>query len=115
MEERQVETTLTVGGDVRNFRIDPADKPCLVKIQQLLWNGIPVAFEKKFIETNGKQVKPGTYLFATADPNLVLHVEAIVMAGMRAGEENQVDLKMEVSPVSAEAAAEISSMIKKLF
>ena len=100
---------------MRNFRVDPADKPCVVKLQQLLWNGMPVAFEKKFIETNGKQVKPGTYLFATADPNLVLHVEALVMAGMRAEEENQVELKMEVSPVSAEAAEEMISMIKKLF
>ena len=115
VKERQIETTLTVEGDVRNFRVDPADKPCVVKLQQLLWNGMPVAFEKKFIETNGKQVKPGTYLFATADPNLVLHVEALVMAGMRAEEENQVELKMEVSPVSAEAAEEMISMIKKLF
>ena len=114
-KERQIETTLTVEGDVRNFRMDPADKPCVVKLQQLLWNGMPVAFEKKFIETNGKQVKPGTYLFATADPNLVLHVEALVMAGMRAEKENQVELKMEVSPVSAEAAEEMISMIKKLF
>ena len=115
VKERQIETTLTVEGDVRNFRMDPADKPCVVKLQQLLWNGMPVTFEKKFIETNGKQVKPGTYLFATADPNLVLHVEALVMAGMRAEEENQVELKMEVSPVSAEAAEEMISMIKKLF
>lgn len=115
VKERQIETTLTVEGDVRNFRVDPADKPCVVMLQQLLWNGMPVAFEKKFIETNGKQVKPGTYLFATADPNLVLHVEALVMAGMRAEEENQVELKMEVSPVSAEAAEEMISMIKKLF
>ena len=115
VKERQIETTLTVEGDVRNFRVDPADKPCVVKLQQLLWNGMPVAFEKKFIETNGKQVKPGTYLFATADPNLVLHVEALVMAGMRAEEENLVELKMEVSPVSAEAAEEMISMIKKLF
>lgn len=115
VKERQIETMLTVEGDVRNFRVDPADKPCIVKLQQLLWNGMPVTFEKKFIETNGKQVKPGTYLFATADPNLVLHVEALVMAGMRAGEENRVELKMEVSPVSAEAAEEMISMIKKLF
>ena len=115
VKERQIETTLTVEGDVRNFRMDPADKPCVVKLQQLLWNGMPVTFEKKFIETNGQQVKPGTYLFATADPNLVLHVEALVMAGMRAEEENQVELKMEVSPVSAEAAEEMISMIKKLF
>jgi len=42
-------------------------------------------------------------------------VEALVMAGMRAEEENQVELKMEVSPVSAEAAEEMISMIKKLF
>ena len=34
---------------------------------------------------------------------------------LRAGEENRVELKMEVSPVSAEAAEEMISMIKKLF
>lgn len=114
-QERQIETTLKVGGDVRNFRIDPADKACVVKIQQLLWNATPIPFEKKYLEANGKQVKPGTYIFNTADPNLVLHVEALVLAGMRAGEENSLELQMEVSPVSEQAAAEMISMIKKLW
>ena len=110
--ERQIETTLTVGGDVRNFRIDPADKACLVNIQQMLWNGHPIELEKKYLESNGRCVKPGVYLFATEDPNLVLHVEALVMDGLRSLENNELEIQMEVSPISKEAAAEVVDMGK---
>ena len=110
--ERQIETTLTVGGDVRNFRIDPADKACVVNIQQMLWNGHPIELEKKYLESNGRCVKPGVYLFATEDPNLVLHVEALVMDGLRSLENNELEIQMEVSPISKETAAEVVDMGK---
>ena len=110
--ERQIETTLTVGGDVRNFRIDPADKACVVNIQQMLWNGHPIELEKKYLESNGRCVKPGVYLFATEDPNLVLHVEALVMDGLRSLENNELEIQMEVSPISKETATEVVDMGK---
>lgn len=108
--EQLVDTELAVDGNVLHFRIDPADRPCIVKFRELLLNGVPVPFEKKVMETNGKQIKPGNYVFATADPNIVFH-----MTELTKEPENLFTIKMDVSPVSMETAAEIASMIKRLF
>lgn len=115
IKERLVDTSLSIDGNMRNFRVDPADQPCVVQIQELLWNGVRISCEKKMMETNGKQIKPGTYVFATPDPNLVFHLEAFVGAGIRVDEENRLDIRMEISPLSQTAAEDIVSMIKKLF
>lgn len=109
-KEQLVETEIAIDGNVVNFRIDPADRPCVVKFEELLWNGVPVPFEKKIVETNGKQIKPGSYVFATSDPNIVFHVMEL-----KGNSDNLLTLRMEVSPVSMNTAMEISSMIKKLF
>ena len=109
-KEQLVETEIAIDGNVVNFRIDPADRPCVVKFEELLWNGVPVPFEKKIVETNGKQIKPGSYVFATPDPNIVFHVMEL-----KGNSDNLLTLRMEVSPVSMNTAMEISSMIKKLF
>lgn len=109
-EERMIETELMVDGNVIHFRLDPADRPCVVKMHELLLNGVPVPFEKKTVETNGKQIKPGSYVFATSDPNIVFH-----MTELTRQPENRFTVRMEVSPISMETALEISSMIKKLF
>lgn len=109
-EERMIETELMVDGNVIHFRLDPADRPCVVKMHQLLLNGVPVPFEKKTVETNGRQIKPGSYVFATSDPNIVFH-----MTELTRQPENRFTVRMEVSPISMETALEISSMIKKLF
>lgn len=114
-EERLVETTLAIDGNVRNFRIDPADRPCIVKLRELLLNGVKLPYDKRLFETNGKQIRPGTYVFATSDPNLVIHMEGAVAAGIRMEADNRLDIRMEISPVSLEAAEEIASMIKKIF
>lgn len=115
IEEQLVETTLSIDGNVRNFRIDPADRPCIVKLRELLLNGVKLSYDKKLLETNGKQIRPGTYVFATQDPNLVLHMEGAVAAGIRMEADNRLDIRMEISPISQEAAEEIASMIKKIF
>lgn len=115
VEEQLVETTLSVDGNVRNFRIDPTDRPCIVKLRELLVNGEKLPYDKKLMETNGKQIKPGTYVFTTSDPSIVLHMEEIAAAGIRMRSDNRLDVRMEISPVSSEAAEEIVSMIKKIF
>lgn len=113
--ERLAEAALSIDGNVRNFRIDPGSRPCIVKLQELLLNGVKLPYEKKLMETNGKQIKPGTYVFTTADPNIVLHMEEIAAAGIRMVTDNRLDIRLEISPVSSEAAEEIVSMIKKIF
>ena len=110
VQEQLVETEIPIDGNVLHFRLDPADRPCIVKFKELLLNGVPVPFEKKALETNGKQVKPGCYVFATADPNIVFHMTELTKSS-----ENVLAVKMEVSPVSMETATEITSMIKRLF
>ena len=110
VQEQLVETEIPIDGNVLHFRLDPADRPCIVKLKELLLNGVPVPFEKKALETNGKQVKPGCYVFATADPNIVFHMTELTKSS-----ENVLAVKMEVSPVSMETATEITSMIKRLF
>lgn len=110
VQEQLVETEIPIDGNVLHFRLDPADRPCIVKFKELLLNGVPVSFEKKALETNGKQVKPGCYVFATADPNIVFHMTELTKSS-----ENVMTIKMEISPVSMETATEIASMIKRLF
>lgn len=115
VEEQLVETTLSIDGNVRNFRIDPTDRPCIVKLREFLLNGEKLPYDKKLMETNGKQIKPGTYVFTTSDPSIVLHMEEIAATGIRMRSDNRLDVRMEISPVSSEAAEEIVSMIKKIF
>ena len=105
-----VEAEIPVDGNVRNLRIDPADRSCMVKIESMLLNGVQVPLHKKFVETNGKQVKPGSYVFSTQDPNIEIRVTELPMTG-----ENVLDIKMKVSPLTADMAEDIMGSIKKLF
>ncbi|MBQ8597305.1 MAG: class I SAM-dependent methyltransferase [Lachnospiraceae bacterium] len=105
-----VEAEIPLDGNVRKLRIDPADRSCMVKIESMLLNGVQVPLQKKFVETNGKQVKPGSYVFSTQDPNVEIRVSELPMTG-----ENVLDIKMKVSPLTADMAEDIMGSIKKLF
>ena len=105
-----VEAKIPLDGNVRNLRIDPADRSCMVKIESMLLNGVQVPMQKKVIETNGKQVKPGSYVFSTQDPNIGIKVSELAMTG-----ENILEVKMKVLPLTADMAEDIMGSIKKLF
>ena len=105
-----VEAEIPMAGNVRRLRIDPADRSCMVKIETLLLNGIQVPMQKKIIETNGKQIKPGSYVFSTQDPNIEIKVSELAMSG-----ENVLDVRMKVSPLTADMAEDIMGSVKKLF
>ena len=58
LDEEQVEFTLSVSGNVRQLRIDPALCPCVCKLQELTFNGAAVSLQdKKVFVTNGKLMK----------------------------------------------------------
>jgi len=97
-------------GNTKMLRIDPADFMCVVKINELILNGENVFRNKKFIQTNGKTLKYGTYVFNTADPNLNFMLNEVLIHG-----NNQLHIDMEVIPVSEELAQDISNSVKKLF
>lgn len=108
--DRILEAEIPVDGNVKALRIDPADRSCMVKIESLTFNGKEILFQKKLVETNGKTVKRGCYLFATQDPNILIPVSQLPMQG-----ENILKVKMEVAPISEAMAAEMASAVKKIF
>lgn len=110
VEERHISTDINFNGNVKGLRIDPADFSCIVKINELVLNGENVLDNKKFIKTNGKTVKYGTYAFSTQDPNMVFELNEVLIKG-----ENDLHIDMEVVPVSDDLAAEISNSVKKFF
>lgn len=108
--EQELEAEISFDGNVKNLRIDPADKSCMVKIHEIALNGVAVPLQKKCIETNGKMVKSGCYVFATQDPNLLVRVSQLPMQG-----ENVLTVKLEVAPLSEAVAQDIGSSVKRLF
>lgn len=110
VKENYLEAEIPVDGNVRSLRIDPADRSCIVKIHQITLNGTEIQFQRKLIETNGKMIKNGSYVFSTQDPNLVISLPEHLMRG-----ENILIAKMEVSPVSAELAEDMAGAVRKIF
>lgn len=109
-DEYTIEAEIPFDGNVTALRIDPADKACIVKIEELLLNGMNVLPAKKNIITNGKSVRNGTFVFTTTDPNMTIRVSELPMQG-----ENRLTLKLKLSPLPEEIAADISDSVKRLF
>ncbi|MCR4990150.1 MAG: class I SAM-dependent methyltransferase [Lachnospiraceae bacterium] len=109
-ENGNIVTDIEFKGDIKNLRIDPADDFCVVKIRELILNGEDVSGNKKLIQTNGKMLKNGVFVFETADPNLILTLKEVLIRG-----ENTLHIDMEIERISKELAGDISSSIKKLF
>ncbi len=110
ISESVLEAEIPVDGNVRNLRIDPADRSCMVKIESLTFNDEEIPFQKKLVETNGKAVRKGCYLFATQDPNILIRISQLSMQG-----ENMLKIRMEVAPLSETMAEEMAAAVKKLF
>lgn len=109
--ENEIETEISVSGNVAVLRIDPAMDSCIVKIKELLWNGevIP-ASNRKVIVTNGKAAGGGTFIFPTTDPNINIKVNEL--PGRQA--ENVLYIKMEINRVAADMAQDLAASVKKL-
>lgn len=109
-EKYLIEADIFVDGNVKTLRIDPADRACMVKILEISMNGKAVPLQKKYIETNGKAVKAGSYIFDTADPNISIKVTELPMAG-----ENTLSLKMKLIPMPEDMAQDMMGAVKRFF
>ncbi len=103
-------TDIEFKGDIKTLRIDPADDFCLVKINELILNDLDVLSDKKFIQSNGKMIKTGNFVFETPDPNLIFRLNEVLIHG-----ENTLHIDMEVIRISKAMAENISSSVKRLF
>lgn len=110
--EQDVEVTLSVDGNVQILRIDPAMTSCVVTVEELLFNGVPVPTQdKKIFYTNGKVARPAaTCIFATTDPNLYIKV-----ADLDRKAENELFARLKVVPVPERMAADMAASVKKIF
>ena len=109
-DEHRIEARIPLNGNVKTLRIDPADRSCMVKVIELSLNGTPVPLQKKYLETNGKTVKTGSYVFDTQDPNLVIQVSHLPMTG-----ENTLTIQAEITPMPENMAKDIIASVKRIF
>lgn len=118
--EQLVEFTLPVSGDVRMLRIDPGMEPCICKLLELTFNGLPVPVDKKgIVAVNGKTVnsardKSGktfpSYLFPTADPNISINLSALHPQG-----KNTLFARFQVVRLPHAMAEDIAGAVKRRF
>lgn len=112
VSEQEVEFTLNVDGDVQMVRIDPSQDCCVVRIEELVFNGKAVPLtDKKIFYTNGKVLKPGAgVVFATQDPNIYIKV-----AGLDRQSANILYAHMTVVRLPMAVAADMAASVKKIF
>lgn len=108
VSEYEAETEISFDGNLKLLRIDPADRRCVVKIREMLLNGVPVPLQKKYIFINGGIIKDGCFIFNTKDPNINIRVTELPMKGT-----NLLSLKMEVAPLTENMAKDIENTVKK--
>lgn len=108
--ENRIEMELLVSGDVRILRIDPAFTSCMVRIEELTFNGEPVPFDrKKVLLANGRIAKPATIVFPTEDPNINL-----VLSELNRLPENILYVRMEIVRLPLAMAQDMANAVKKI-
>lgn len=116
VNNHQIEAEIPIDGKAKGLRIDPADESCMIKISELSLNGYSIPLQKKTVETNGKNVKPGCYVFATNDPNINIKISQLPLETVLAmGEDSRVSIKMEISRLPVDMAEDMAGAVKMLF
>lgn len=110
IDEYTIEAEVPFDGNVTALRIDPADRPCTVKLLELSVNHTVVPVTRKNVQTNGKTMKSNTCVFTTADPNITIQLANIPRSG-----ENVLFVKMEVVPLPEDIAKDMAEGVKKFF
>lgn len=117
--ENEIELTITVSGDVKMLRIDPAMDSCMVTIKALTFNGENVPLDrKKMMMTNGRVAHPAekdssayqpSIVFPTTDPNINIAVSELDRKA-----ENEMYVRMEIVRIPLSMAQNMAGAVKKL-
>lgn len=117
--ENLIAFEVAVSGDVQMLRIDPAMDSCMVKIQEMTFNGMAVPLDKrKVLITNGRMAKPAekggifyqpSIVFSTTDPNINLNLRELERRG-----ENVLFVRMEIVRLPLSMAQDMAGAVKKL-
>ena len=118
LEEGTAELSLSVNGNVKMLRIDPAMDFCAVKILEMTLNEKRVPLERRgILVANGRVARPAeknrgggpTIVFPTADPNI-----HICMEKLETGAENRLNVKLEIRRLPESMADDMAAAIKRL-
>ena len=107
--ENLIEFSVTVGGDVKNLRIDPAMDSCIVKVQEMTWNGLSIDMgNRRIVVANGRVAAAGevvlpSIVFPTTDPNINIRLERLNRL-----ESNRLNVKMEIVRIPMAMAADMA-------
>lgn len=112
-EQGTLYLTWEVDPQVRQLRIDPAFKDCIVRIRELKWNDRELVRSGKnsVLTTNGTELDDtGSFVFPTEDPNLVIALEGQIFE-----EKNVLKLCMERSLLERQIALDVENAAKRRF
>lgn len=114
--ENLIEFEINVDGQVQVLRIDPAMDSCMVKLQEMTFNGVAVPLDKrKVLLTNGKVAKAESgacepsIVFPTTDPNINIDLRKLVRE-----EQNSLHVRMEIVRLPLVMAQDMAGAVKKL-
>ena len=100
--EGMTELEIRIAGGRSALRIDPCSEFCVIYIREIKWNGIPLSWKGKQIQTNGFSIGENTYVFPTRDPNIT-----ISLAEAANEESNLLQMAMEVTRLPEETVKHI--------
>jgi len=106
--EHSMEVSLKVGADVKHLRIDPAMDSCVCRIKEFTFNGEDIPFSNRKAVTINGRMAGNSMVFATADPNINLH-----MVNMNCKAENEIRLSLEVNRMAAAICEDLEQELKK--
>ena len=108
IDEGNIEFELNISGDIHNLRIDPAFDACICKIKKLTLNGEDIPFtNKKAVTINGRMAGE-TMVFATSDPNINLHLDA-----MNVRRENKIGVVMQIAALPIGVCEDLEKELKR--
>jgi len=88
---------LKLSSDIKSIRIDPCSDFCIVSINKLTWNGVPINRNILNFKANGKKVGNDLYAFATSDPGFTLGLKGLEKRGI-----NDLEIDMTITVMDAE-------------
>ena len=100
--EGATELSVAIPSGRSALRVDPCNDFCLIYICEIAWNGVPIPWKGKQIQTNGFKIGDNIYVFPTSDPNIT-----ISLAGIPQEENNLLQMVMEVTKLPEETTKHI--------
>ena len=98
------------------LRIDPAFGTCVVKVQEMTFNGVEIPLDKrKVLYTNGvvnkgREAHHPSIVFATEDPNININLLELERLA-----ENKITAKFEIVRLPAGIAEDMAGKGRKFF